>query len=355
MKSTSIKSLRTPRGPDAEYPSVSFHVSGGAQSKNHNSIALQASPSVVNLTRPSTSAGPVSQKQTCQSADRRGSCDAFDLPFKPRVSRLDADFPSSPCPAALLTPDAPPSSRPRDSVARRRSLDIAHAIDLVMNDGLAIGMALGSPSHPDWNDSSNEIRDSATSGFPESSGGTSTKSHPKQQKNSRWKVLGGLFGKKSTPSPSTFYQLQHSEPPEAAAYDSAASLGSQEDIPGRARASSENKVQQKPPVKRAYTAPAPKSDHLVPVPPTAGGSLLDFQIPDVRLERYSVMFGSVLTPHSQSSDSSSRSSPASSPRPGFQKSSLLSRRQAHLDNLMTVDESVDGPEQVRFVSHFPMF
>ena len=53
-----------------------------------------------------------------------------------------------------------------------------------------------------------------------------------------------------------------------------------------------------------------------------GGPLLDVDIPSIEMERYSIMFGSLLQ------------------KPNVTSSSLLARRQATLDRLKTVNEEL---------------
>ncbi|KAF5658168.1 hypothetical protein FHETE_9996 [Fusarium heterosporum] len=70
---------------------------------------------------------------------------------------------------------------------------------------------------------------------------------------------------------------------------------------------------------RAFVAPSPP-----PPMPAIPRSLLDVEIPSIKMDRYSVMFNSVLQP----------------PQPQGQASSLLARRQATLDHLKTVKEAI---------------
>jgi hypothetical protein len=175
-----------------------------------------------------------------------------------------------------------------------------------------------------------------------------------KQKNKGWKIFGGLFGgKKPAPSPA-FYQLQ----PEGAARTAVEGVGILSEPPasneakpvkprGRGRSVSE-RVGKKDrlDMKRTETAPmdfdftstnapqvyptAPEitleghalADHSSKQMQQKGASLLDVDIPDVHMERYSIMFGSVLGKSTTSS------------------SSLLARRQATLEKLKTVNEAL---------------
>lgn len=110
---------------------------------------------------------------------------------------------------------------------------------------------------------------------------------------------------------------------------------------GRARTNSERNTKQEPDIQRANTVPGdfqfqesrdkplPKGPKQFPSfvdirPPEIkldGGPLLDVDIPSIEMERYSVMFDSVIKPISSAS-------------------SLLARRQATLDKLKVVNEAI---------------
>lgn len=218
-------------------------------------------------------------------------------------------------------------------------------------------MALGSPTHQPtyWrtqtrfetltrSPSPDLIDDSSMSGLV---------ALPKP-KPSKWKILGGIFGgrKHSSSQATPFYQLQPepTQTPVAPQTDTV-SFGeptTSEARPksrGRGRSFAERKTKKnKPDLKRAETAPLRFDLHENRQEQTAtpeitleggplmdnarsdqtgkpyNGQMLDVDIPSIQLERYSVMFGSVLQ------------------KPTSTASSLLARRQATLDKLKTVNE-----------------
>ena len=183
------------------------------------------------------------------------------------------------------------------------------------------------------------------------------------RKPSRWHVLGGWFGKKNIPpatSPAQFYRMQQetkSDPPQGAklvfdcsplapktnASTKAESLGlvpKGKDRDNRNRSSSARLTKTKggtrPAFKRIRTAPPLQPQEHGPIPPPkdpdpdkASRNLqadcqpfLSVDIPDIQLDRYSVMFGGLLEPK---------------PQP-----SLLVRRQGHLEDVK-IDSSKVGP------------
>ena len=91
-----------------------------------------------------------------------------------------------------------------------------------------------------------------------------------------------------------------------------------------------------PPYRPNQTAPARYGERSAPASgfhlPKSRGPLLDVEIPDITMERYSVMFGQVLDKKRMSRD---------------QSSSLLARRQATLSKLKTInDEQQEPPLEV---------
>ncbi|KAI9681507.1 MAG: hypothetical protein M1817_002791 [Caeruleum heppii] len=157
-----------------------------------------------------------------------------------------------------------------------------------------------------------------------------------EHKTSKWRTLGGLFGRKASlsPAPSPLHQVRHPSPipPQQNEYLA------QKVLPAPPKPSTDR--QRNPPPVRAHTVPeqSPASSSTVdsstpshlrhrplmtaaaaaarPQPRFEGRSLLDIEIPNIELERYSVMFGSLLE----------------QPRPA---SSLLARRQVNLERLHT--------------------
>ena len=251
------------------------------------------------------------------------------------------------------------------------------------SDEIVIGLALGSPGHPPLPPDSQYVDTSESFNLPShQSGQLGTVSHigtgasAITRKGSKWKSFGSLFGRKNSsaqaPQVSPFYQLDpaHQQRPDRQpiAPDHLETSG-----PRRKRVDSARIVHGKRwRANTLETAPKNESngllrrnssrrkglrrknqdaDELMPkrrvlhgalsahaqaetsrlsTPPTGnlnpcgGPSLLQVQIPNIELERYSVMFGDVLNPK---------------PRQRLQPS-LLSRRQGQLEEL----QPVTGPK-----------
>lgn len=261
----------------------------------------------------------------------------------PASSRQPAIFTGLPTPEP--TPKATPQTAPTSPVTLAdtpKHLHSPHPLDLNLiamhAEALGIGMALGSPSHqPVSQQPVQQIdMDGTTAWTPQEDHRIpASESMPSKQKHSKWKLLGGLFGKKSAASPPVPHQPQptnldykdsyepHSEP-----------QNSGKSRPARGRTESEPRISpRKPHLKRAHTTQvygdlenAPTIDESHKLPPAIrldGGPMLDVDIPSTHMERYSVMFGSVLQRPSND-----------------QPSSLLARRQATLDKLKTVNEAI---------------
>ena len=224
-----------------------------------------------------------------------------------------------------------------------------------------IGMALGSPSQSPWLET-NESIGSASSLDPSAIGSFSSAIHEQRasmkledanKQKGRWRMFGGLFTKKGTSTPASpappFYKAQYPSPsvldrrvmtPQAhpssrhrrvssrsldtivphrvekkrSVRENTAKVASKPDLAQRAKST--------PLVQEAARSPTPPpKDYLVHAGinkklPSIKPMLLEVDIPDVSMERYSVMFGNVLQPR---------------------QSSLLMRRQAQLENLKVVD------------------
>jgi len=200
--------------------------------------------------------------------------------------------------------------------------------------GMAIGMAIGSPTHVPtaWNP---QRFDHTHSPSPDPTEASMERSPMPPKQKSKWKMFGGLFGggkKQPTLQAQNFYQLQSQRTPPV------------EQQPARGWTTSEkHTAQKKPDVTRANTAPTrfnlhygqenPEilvdGSHLEDSPQQrrnlVGKGMLDVDIPSVEMERYSVMFGSLL------------SGPAA---PSANTPNLLARRQATLDRLKVVNEEL---------------
>jgi len=241
-------------------------------------------------------------------------------------------------------------------------------------DQMPIGMALGSPSQvPTTACSSHAHLQSQNSfnGAEMASPGSDTEWRnaalpPKRSKSSKWKLFG-MFGKKAAgPSQSSqdFYKLQPERVQEPDWLNfPAPPVMKEKTSKGRGRTNSERRPHTaKPRLARAMTVPTefPVDREVAPTARPAGkravvetptdvpaenkrdkeqeekriekstvridnAPLLAVDIPTVHMERYSVMFSSFLGPKGSSQSSSSP---------------LLSRRQATLDRLKTVNETI---------------
>lgn len=177
--------------------------------------------------------------------------------------------------------------------------------------------------------------------------GLATMNTPLNRKPSRWNILGGLFGKKNfSPSPAAtqIYQMQDGFKPASQHKDNVLigteSLGvvpKGKDRFHRSRSSSTRLTKSKggtrPAFGRTRTAPTPHPPEVDPSPSSKGSNaddtfpelqldgqpMLSVDIPNIQLDRYSVMFGGLLQP-----------TPPAPAQP-----SLLVRRQAHLKNVET--------------------
>lgn len=352
------------RGREAEFPSAPIRVVNvAAQAKiiDINTVrqfefSLQRERTKL-PERPSTSAGP----GTSPNFSKRGNVQREtrdDLHFNHLVSHgKDAAFYNFPLPGSV--PSLSPTSRsspvppsPRSQLLVRSETPKSFETANIMET--QIGMALGSPAHPpeNWPVHTGE-RTFSPDQMDDHDELENVSAPTKQSKTGRWKIFGGLFGgrKNSAPTNNTnFYQLQPEGQNIITASNEAGTdaLGDSQNskapkIRGRTRTVSERKTDRlKPEPKRTQTAPL---NHDFREPPRAwngnpeirlnrpteeqpkapsgsGGGLLDVNIPSVQMERYSIMFGSVLQ------------------KPTSSSSSLLTRRQATLDKLKTVNEAL---------------
>lgn len=305
--------------------------------------------------RPSTSAGPASSFTKRKNAEKRETKD--DLHFNPLAAHgRETTFYNFPLPGALPTPATSPRSSPppprKAQLARPSTPDSMEIAPVKMEPPpTEIGMALGSPAHPPTIYHQDPSDTYTMNGSPDHADGSVdgwVNSPPMlKRKPSRWKTLGGLFGgRKNTQA---FYQLQPEVPPlppteQYVHFDD--NQPSDKSSMYRGRTKSERKSKKnKPDMKRANTAPmnfelADQTRYQNQTPEitlegerlgdsgsthaTYSGGLLDIDIPNIHMERYSIMFSGVL----QKSGSTTTSS------------SLLARRQATLDKLKTVNEAI---------------
>lgn len=357
------------RGRDAGPPSAPIRVSEEARSRNTDKSGIQqfgppAQDRNVLRERPSTSGGPSPHFSARREMERRRAKD--DLHFTPLPSSARVmNSHTPPMPGALPTPAGTPKSSP--PLAQNSSFIRTNTPESMMDGRLAganvenaeIGMALGSPSRqPNTWQSSPPFESTTRSWSPEEQANALA---PSRQKSRRWKLLGGLFsGNKrqcTTAEPQPFYHLQPEsivQTMEARNYVNFADATMLHDKPteksvNRSRAYSERKnVLAKPDMRRANTVPVhfdsqgPEREQMItphitldggPVSQQVsnqGGLMLNVDIPSVEMERYSVMFGSVLQKPT-----------------AMTSSSLLARRQATLEKLKTVTESLPKEHDLR--------
>lgn len=340
------KTLKNPgnggvRVREAEYAGAPMRVSDDTKIRNvstpKSARKFQQSPQIYAYLadRPSTSGGVSTRK----AIEKRGTKD--DLHVSPfRVNHFNTTYYNFPLPNSVPTPAA----TARSSSSRTYSPDISEP-EVGSNNAyppMEIGMALGSPTwrptvwsphvqpqapvREDTLESLEEWRTSAQSAKP---------------KASKWKILGGLFGRKSSESSVEFYQVQTGV--QTTVEPGIVTSPPVERTRGRARTNSIRKISKyKPEMQGANTMRTdfqfqePERPKVPPKGPKEfpifhdiqtpeiqldGGPLLDVEIPSIEMERYSVMFGSVIKPNTSAS-------------------SLLARRQATLDRLKVVNEKI---------------
>ncbi|GKT48571.1 uncharacterized protein ColSpa_08752 [Colletotrichum spaethianum] len=93
--------------------------------------------------------------------------------------------------------------------------------------------------------------------------------------------------------------------------------------------------------KSDISAPVHVSMGVPALPPKPSGGFLNVEIPSIKMERYSVMFGNVLGQPQGSHDSTAEQHASQ------MASSLLARRQATLDRLKTINDKVIKEEEDR--------
>ncbi|KAI1779756.1 hypothetical protein F4818DRAFT_152248 [Hypoxylon cercidicola] len=311
--------------------------------------------------RPSSSRGPSSKSSASSS-----------FKYDKRISRDDSFVNLRAGPGAgfnpytfargqLPTPERSPRSSPRKAAIPAVRMPTPDSL----NDGrfAEIGMALGSPTKPPSSGSrppqaSLRYRQASAPSIVSPVSRISTvesieKPLPRKQ-SGKWKLFS-RFGKKqsdhSHPEPHEQQDAPRSEQlPDIASqpwYDTKMERSHTVNSRGTAR--------HKPIVVRSQTMPydadssaqeAKSKPHdrktketfgRIPIAldhkPTSSGPLLDVEIPDITMERYSVMFGSVLQPQHQPS--------------------LLARRQATMQKLKTIDDAIEKEEEEKHHYHIP--
>lgn len=345
-------------GRDAGIPSAPIRVSDGVHNNASASGAQQfnffAHGRNVLLDASSTSSGPSPQSSPRNDIGNQRATD--DLQFSPPPHGGAMSSHNSPLPEALPTPAGTPRSSP--PMAQKPSFIRSDTPESMSDGRLAvmsvepgeIGMALGSPSQqPIHWQSTFHFESMATTSPPGetmvSPGEQEDSFAPLRQKSRRWKLLGGLFGSKKQSlalESEPFYHMQPEPIHQAMVEGDQAGFGQppessergSEKSRSRARANSEKTVKSRPEIRRTNTVPmnfdfqdrmeAPKillgGKPITQNQQHHDGLMLNVDIPSVPLERYSVMFGSVLQ------------------EPTNTQSPLLTRRQATLERLKTVNE-----------------
>ena len=325
---------------EAENAGAPFHVSDEAKSrvstpKSSRNFQRSPQPYATLTNRPSTS-GDVS---TRKPVEKQGTKD--DLHVSPiRANQFGTTYYNFPLPGSLPTPAA----TPRTSSSRTYTPEVSEQEVIGSNythTHMEIGMALGSPTHKTtiWSPHV-QFQAPVREYSPESLEEWQRSTVSPKRKASKWKKWGGLFGRKSSDS-SVDYSRAQTEVQTVHRTDYMTFPEPPTERPrGRARTNSERKtVKHKPDIQRANTVTVdfqtqeskelPKEPKQIPIPKETrppeikldGGPLLNVDIPSIEMERYSVMFGSLIKPTSSAS-------------------SLLARRQATLDKLKMVNEAI---------------
>ncbi|KAH6688011.1 hypothetical protein F5X68DRAFT_8012 [Plectosphaerella plurivora] len=325
---------------------------GGSHLHPSSPLYPPPSPASTMQDRPRTSSGPGPSKPSAAASfndfDKRKSRD--DLSLMSRSSARGGGYKSYHIPIRGKPPS--PSDNGRDvSPARTIPVRTQTPESIADNNGIiTIGMAIGSPTHPppmrsygDWPSHAGTsmaigVASTAPDVFPPPE--PAAQPVPQRSKSTRWKLFGRSKSKRSKPEPAP--------PPQ----NPLVTLPSQSS--GLDRSNTERHApKHKPIIIRSDTVPsirtpadADMSASSSSIPSAAGystlkptgtpsatlgrtqGPLLDVEIPDITMERYSVMFGGLL----QSNGSSS---------------SLLARRQATLERLRTINDRIVSEQDKR--------
>lgn len=331
----------------ALYPDVFASASSYLFSSIRDAVAYEVNMSA----RPSSSRGPSSKSSIS------------NFKYDKRVSRDDTFINSRAGPGAgfkpypfargqLPTPESSPRSSPRKGSVATVRMPTPDSL----NDGRAteIGMALGSPTKPTSSGSrppqaSLRYRQASAPSVISPASRVSTaesfdKPLPRKQ-SGKWKLFG-RFGKKPSDHSHPEPQEQKGTPRSEQTHNIASQPWYDNKVERSHTTNSRGTARHKPLVVRSQTMPydpessaqgAMSRSHdgngkeafgRIPIAldhkPTASGPLLDVEIPSVTMERYSVMFGSVLQPQRQPS--------------------LLARRQATMQKLKTIDDAIEKEE-----------
>ncbi|KAI1399116.1 hypothetical protein F4819DRAFT_433054 [Hypoxylon fuscum] len=307
--------------------------------------------------RPSSSRGP-SPKSSASSTFKYDKRISRDDSFVNLRTGAGAGFKTHMFARGQLpTPETSPRSSRKASIPTLRmptpdSLNDGHATD--------IGMALGSPTRTPvlgglrTPQSSLRAHQTSTPALVSPASGISiAESHDKplhRKQSGKWKLFS-RFGKKPSDHPHSEPKAQKSTPRPGQAPDVASQPWYESKVERSNTVGTRGNPRHKPIVIRSQTMPyeadgsaqasRSKSDGKetfgrIPIGldtnASSSGPLLDVEIPQITMERYSVMFGSVL--QSQSS-----------------QPSLLARRQATIQKLKSIEDAVEMEEEVKH--HIP--
>ncbi|KAI1409099.1 hypothetical protein F5Y13DRAFT_203757 [Hypoxylon sp. FL1857] len=343
---------------DPALPLPSYNHSGApysgvfASANSCYSRPLSVTPPLeVNMSvRPSSSRGPGSKSSTNSSFkyDKRVSRDDSFVNF--RVGAGAGFKPHTFARGQLPTPE----TSPRHSPPRKTSVPtIRMPTPESLNEGSSaeIGMALGSPSHNPVNGGSQtpqatlRARQASTPSLVSPASGVSTTGSLTRKPTGKWKLFGRFGKKPSDHSPPTSNEQKGMQRPEPS-QDITSQHWYDTRVERSNTVSTRGTPKHKPLVVRSQTMPYDpetqaqgsksvsvlddqKSQETFGRIPIAldtshnlSGPLLDVEIPSITMERYSVMFGSVL-----------QSQP-----------SLLARRQATVQRLKSIDDDVEKEE-----------
>ncbi|KAK0718271.1 hypothetical protein B0T26DRAFT_676457 [Lasiosphaeria miniovina] len=303
----------------------------------------------VMLARPSTSSGPAPSRNgnSRPNFDKRLSKDDMSLLGSMGMGRKKGLKPYriGVRAGAYPTPESSPGSlrspMPISSVPTRMPTPVSFS-----SAEIQIGMALGSPSHSasgfqtGWQPQPRDVY----SPLP----AQRTPEPPVQrQKTQKRRLFGSLFGSKKHAEPAKIAEAISANGSTLSVTATATTSPRNKDSsPSRtttfmtrkstkhkpliSRSKTELRMEETVPVLPSRQQQSPNAAAIWSIPsepePTApflgGPGLLDIEIPDIRLERYSIMFSGVLNPQ------------------GNSKSSLLERRQATLEKLKTINDKI---------------
>ncbi|KAF6821511.1 hypothetical protein CSOJ01_00014 [Colletotrichum sojae] len=356
----------------------------------------RSKPSSTMAERPSTSGGLSPHNASTasfRSFDRRMSKD--DMYIRPHSSARGG-YKSYHIP--IRDNPASPVESPGDfSPARTFTVRTQTPDSMDSNMGtIAIGMAIGSPTHPppeftspspippprnEWHPQASNMSTSMMRASPEpvQQDVTEPAPPPAKQKSGRWKLFGRSKSKRLASSTVAISQPMNLEQSAASRtdFDSAPTNNQATDL-GR-RNTERRPGDSKPAMVRSQTAgpmaapPSPreskppkllsrmastrstrgervkKSDISAPVhvlmqpvpalPAMPAGNFLDVEIPSIKMERYSVMFGNLLQPQGPQGPQQQQQQQQQG------SSALLARRQATLDRLKTINDQVMREEE----------